>query len=110
MGIPTFLRKEGGYRLSDSIAEPQSSASGPEIDGYRSNAKAQHEIIDLPTEPPTEQSENVVMVQLRGDGGKMSPRRRFDTTITKIKHLFAFASATCIDNPSDTTIEDKFRL
>jgi len=97
-----------GYRLSDNTATASTDKDGS---ATTSAAKAQHEIIDLPNEPPIEQTENVVLIQLRGDGGKMSPRRRFDTTTTTIKHLFEFASATCIaGDTSSTGMEEEFRL
>jgi len=105
----TSTKRQGGYRLSDSIPKSQPATTNTDIGTTTTTTtasiKAQHKSIDLPTEPPTEQTENVVMIQLRGDGGKMSPRRRFDTTTTSIKHLFGYALASQVvddDSSSDS--------
>jgi len=116
-------RQGGGYRLSDSIAKSQPTAThtdnGTTISTATTTAKAQHEVIP---EPPIEQTENVVMIQLRGDSGKMTPRRRFDTTTTSIKNLFTYALATQVvvqDGDSSTSdcdssarmvVDESFRL
>lgn len=93
--LPTSV--SGGYRLSDGPMEEKPSSSGP-FETTKRN-------IELPPEPPEDQKDNVIVVQIRG-AGKVS-RRRFETSAT-VKSLFDFAiSADLID---EATVGAPFKL
>lgn len=79
----------GGYRLSDTNAStPTVTTPIPSVAGLKTQGKELQ--FDLPPEPPLEQKDNVIMIQIRGDAGKQC-RRKFDATCTNMKHLFQFA-------------------
>ena len=76
-----------GYRLSDN----RSNTVEPDVDD---DALHRQLNLDLPPEPVfSEQSSNVITIQIRGEGGKVTSKRRFDSTLTSVKHIFSFAAS-----------------
>jgi len=79
--------KTSGYRLSDDTSNGKEPVN---------HVKSGIEIFDrvqmdnIPPEPSIDKKENVVMIQIRGEGGKQC-RRRFDSSVCNIKHIFMFA-------------------
>eukprot|EP00551_Chaetoceros_affinis_P008222 CAMPEP_0203665036 /NCGR_PEP_ID=MMETSP0090-20130426/2320_1 /ASSEMBLY_ACC=CAM_ASM_001088 /TAXON_ID=426623 /ORGANISM="Chaetoceros affinis, Strain CCMP159" /LENGTH=601 /DNA_ID=CAMNT_0050528471 /DNA_START=136 /DNA_END=1937 /DNA_ORIENTATION=- len=98
----------GGYRLSDNITSnvatntstassndnsqksASSSSSSTNANKHSSNAMY-NELLKkgIPPEPGIEQKENIIVVQIRGDGGKQC-RRRFDSSVSTIEDIYAF--------------------
>ena len=70
----------GGYRLTDEVKEDTPMSS--------TNFDVTKRKIELPAEPPADQKEDVIVVQIRG-AGKAS-RRRFSTS-SKLRSIFDFA-------------------
>ncbi len=79
----------GGYRLSN---DNNTSTTNETV---ANDTTKQHSDLysrlnkNVPPEPGIEQKENVIAVQIRGDGGKQC-RRRFDSSVSKMEDIFAF--------------------
>mmetsp|Transcript_22525 Transcript_22525/g.32965 ORF Transcript_22525/g.32965 Transcript_22525/m.32965 type:complete len:224 (-) Transcript_22525:334-1005(-) len=73
----------GGYRLSGSRPTENAQDSAQKI------APLPTINTTLPPEPPKDQKEHVLVIQMRGSG--KTCRRRFDTRTATMKHLFEFA-------------------
>lgn len=64
--------------------------------------------IDLPPEPPENETAGVCVVQIRGRGSNSTGRRRFKTNSTTIGDLFAFASSIGGDDVSSFKLVTRF--
>lgn len=86
----------GGYRLSDDPVRDKEKATHKPIppNGNRNRNRN----IDLPPEPPADQRENVISVQIRSEG--KASQRRFATS-SSLKQLFDFVVSEGLINPPD---------
>jgi hypothetical protein len=85
LSVPSIT---SGSRLGGQVNSPPSEIK-PEIDDNESNQTMMNEMHQISEEPLD--GDNVVTIQIRGDG-VTSKRRRFHTSTTLVRTLFAYAA------------------
>jgi len=97
----------GGSVLGSSMTPSSSSCMNPPTVPLSSTGPSAPPSIELRPEPPQDQKDHVVNVQIRSSGGG-NGKRRFDIHHATLKDLFDFATTTMLQFPNNDT--SAFRL